>query len=76
MIFLYKLYAKLNGNRKTFDSRESLKKEMSIYGKQLTSLELSLQDNDLHYEFSMLSAFHYILTGEIPGKYKKESDKK
>lgn len=72
---MFRLYAKLNGNRKTFDSLTELKKEMSIYGKQLTSFELSLQKNGEHYEFSMLSAFHYIMTEDIPKKHKKEDKK-
>lgn len=73
---MFKIFTKINGNRKTFNSIEDLKKEIKRYGLQLHSLTLEVQDGETHYNFSLLSACNYISSGKIPEKHIKRRNEK
>lgn len=65
-----KFYVFLNGNRKVFsgEKKEMLKQlnnEIISYGKSLHSLRLTIEEKGKTYNFSLLSAVHYITTGQI-----------
>jgi len=65
-----KFYVFLNGNRKVFsgNKEETLKQlnnEIASYGKTLHSLQLTIEEKGKTINFSLLSAVHYITTGQI-----------
>lgn len=65
-----KFYVFLNGNNKIFsgekkDALKELNKEIASYGKKLHSLKLTIEEKRKTYMFSLLSAVHYITTGQI-----------
>lgn len=63
---IFKIYAKLNGNSKTFLSLKDLRADVAAYGKTLYSLTLAVQDGDKYYQLSLLNAANYIISGQLP----------
>lgn len=64
------LYVALNNNMKTIRGKKEialkeLNNDILSYGKKLHSLRLSIVENKKSYNFSLLSAVHYITTGQI-----------
>jgi hypothetical protein len=63
---MFTINAKLNGNRKTFNSLESLQKEYKSYGDQLYSLTIEVHNGDKHWYLSLISAAYYLKEGILP----------
>ena len=59
-----KIFAKFNGNPKTLINRHQLIEEYKSY-KNLYSLQLKIVTDSKEIELSLLSACHFIVTGEI-----------
>jgi hypothetical protein len=59
-----KIFAKFNGNPKVLDNRKQLIEEYKSYT-HLHSLQLRIATEKGEIELSLISACHFIVTGEI-----------
>lgn len=67
---IIRLVVFLNGNRKAFYGEKKkvlneLNKDIKSYGMTLNSIRLNVEENEISYDLSLLSAVHYIVTGVI-----------
>jgi len=74
-INIKRIFAKFNGNPKTVNSLEELRKEYQTY-KSLISLSLKIETQDQTIELSLLSACNFIITGEVQENILKNNKKK
>lgn len=69
MILLFKILSNINGNCKEFATLAGLRLEFLTYSKNLESLTLTIKNNSLEYNLSVLSSLYFINTGNLPEKY-------